>query len=274
MEDKIGIMGNGFVGNALYKGITTFNKNVFVYDVDIKRSINTLQDIAKCNIIFLCVPTPKHTVTGEVDMSYTYQAIESLIDCGINDNVILVIKSTVKPGTCKNLQEKYNIPVLSNPEFLTERYALEDFMDPRCIIIGGDVKPRNTLKRFYENGFPSTNEHGKIHKYFLTDSITSELIKYTTNCFFSVKIAFMNEMKQICDQAEGNWEELVEGFIKEGRVFPEHLDVPGHDGKLGFGGRCFPKDLSAMVEYSKQNNIDPKIMQAATDKNKELRSDT
>tara|TARA_R110002153_G_scaffold150596_1_gene302094 strand:- start:4304 stop:5128 length:825 start_codon:yes stop_codon:yes gene_type:complete len=274
MQDKIGIMGNGFVGNALYKGITTFHKNVFVYDVDIKRSINTLQDIIKCNIIFLCIPTPKDPVTGEVDMSYTYQAIESLIDGGVKDDVILVIKSTVRPGTCKKLQEKYNIPVLSNPEFLTERRAYEDFMNPRLILIGGDIKPRNRLQKIYEIGFPSNCNHGKEYKYFLTDSITSELIKYTTNCFFSVKIAFANEVKQICDESGGNWEELIEGFVKEGRVFADHLDVPGHDGKVGFGGRCFPKDLSAMVEYAKQNNIDPKIMQAAIDKNKEIRNDT
>tara|TARA_R110000796_G_scaffold232101_1_gene350283 strand:- start:2555 stop:3382 length:828 start_codon:yes stop_codon:yes gene_type:complete len=269
MEHKIGIIGNGFVGNALYKGIKTFHNDVWVYDIDASRSINSIEEVSLCNFIFICVPSPKGT-DGKVDMSYTYQAIESLLEYNITKPII-IIKSTVEPGTCKKIQDKYSIPVLSNPEFLTERRALEDFMDPRCIIIGGDKEERNLLKNFYEIGFPCNNMHGKEYKYYLTDSITSELIKYTTNCFFSVKISFMNEMKQICDQAGGNWSDLVEGFVKEGRVFPEHLDVPGHDDKLGFGGRCLPKDLSAMITYANQNNIEPKMMQAANNKNKELR---
>jgi len=269
MQDKIGIIGNGFVGNALYKGIKTFHNDVYVYDIDSSRSINSIEEVSLCNFIFICVPSPKGT-DGKVDMSYTYQAIESILT-NKNKTPIIVIKSTVEPGTCKKLQDKYSIPVLSNPEFLTERYAFKDFMDPRCIIIGGDKEERNLLKNFYEIGFPSNNDHGKEYNYYLTDSTTSELIKYTTNCFFSVKISFMNEMKQICDKAGGNWNDLVEGFVKEGRVFPEHLDVPGHDGKLGFGGKCLPKDLSAMVEYAQQYGIQSIIMKSAQDKNKELR---
>jgi len=269
LNNKIGVLGNGFVGNALYEGMKHTNK-CCVYDVDKERSISSLEDIATCSFIFVCVPTPQGE-DGKVVMDYVHSAIDSL-SCYDISNSILVVKSTVEPGTCKALQKKYGIPVVSNPEFLTERVAHHDFKFPRCIIIGGDEFPRNALKRLYEKSiFPSESDTGPIFRYYLTDSTTSELIKYTTNCFFSVKIGFMNEMKQVCDAAEGNWSELVEGFMHEGRVFPQHLDVPGHDGQPGFGGKCFPKDLSAIIEYAQSNNIDPKVMIGARDKNKELR---
>jgi len=269
LNDKIGILGNGFVGNALYEGMRHTNE-CHVYDVNEERSFSSLEEVAQCSFIFACVPTPQGK-DGKVVMDYVHDALNSLLEYDVS-NSILIIKSTVEPGTCKYLQEKYDMPVVSNPEFLTERTAHHDFKFPRCIIIGGDEEPRNALKRLYEDSiFPSESKMGPMFIYYLTDSTTSELIKYTTNCFFSVKIAFMNEMKQVCDVAGGNWEELVEGFVCEGRVFPQHLDVPGHDGKPGFGGKCFPKDLSAIIEYAKAHDIDPKVMAGAQNKNNELR---
>jgi UDPglucose 6-dehydrogenase len=271
LNNKIGIIGNGFVGNALYEGMRHTNE-CHVYDINKDRSLSTLEQVTGCSFIFICVPTPQGD-DGRVVMDYVYNAINSLQEYDIN-NSVLIIKSTVEPGTCNYLQKKYHVPVISNPEFLTERTACHDFKFPRCIVIGGDEEPRNALKSLYENSiFPSVSNTGPMFRYYLTDSTTSELIKYTTNCFFSVKIGFMNEMKQICDTAGGNWSELVEGFVYEGRVFPQHLDVPGHDGLPGFGGKCFPKDLSAIIEYAKAHDIDPKIMKGASDKNKELRGE-
>lgn len=269
-NQKIGIIGNGFVGGALYEGMRHTNE-CYVYDVNEEKCISSIEDVAACGFIFICTPTPMSN-DGAVEMKYVNSAIESLLEYSIEGS-ILIVKSTVQPGTCRTLQGKYDIPVISNPEFLTERVAHQDFKYPRCIIIGGDTEYCNELKELYEQSiFSSNNKTNKPFKYYLTDSVTSELIKYTTNCFFSVKISFMNEMKQICSAAGGCWDELVEGFVSEGRVWPEHLNVPGHDGKLGFGGRCFPKDLSAMIKFAKQNDIKPTVLESAYIKNNELRS--
>lgn len=263
----IGIIGNGFVGNALYNGMNDV-ANISVYDKDNAKSINPIEEVLASEIIFLCVPTPRDKNTGAIDMAYIHDCFNVIGSSKniLHKNVKVVIKSTVIPGTCKDLSQKYNLPVLSNPEFLTERYAQRDFNNPRCIVIGGDQLHVETLKAFYELKFPDQN-----FKYVLTDSTTSELIKYATNCFFSVKISFMNEMKQISDASGANWADLVKGFVADGRVFPQHLDVPGHDGLLGFGGKCLPKDTSAMSSYCVSKNIKPIMLNAALRKNKEIR---
>ena len=92
------------------------------------------------------------------------------------------------------------------------------------------------------------------------------------NCFFSVKISFMNEMLEIAEKLEVNWEKAREGFITDGRVGNSHLDVPGHDGSRGFGGKCFPKDINAFINIAKENGIDPKVLEASWNKNIEVRA--
>lgn len=266
---KLGIIGNGFVGGSLYEGMKSHFK-CHIYDIDPQRSHSTLEQVAGCDIIFLCVPTPMNP-EGSIDLSYINMAVQSLIENGLQESSILVIKSTVTPGTCRGLQESLGLSVLSNPEFLTERFALQDFLNPRCIIIGGDEAPRNKLHEVYEERFGIGGyEHTSV-KYYLTDSTTSELIKYMCNCFFAVKVTFANEMKEICEAADGNWKELVDGFISEGRVFPEHLDVPGHDGRPGFGGKCFPKDMNALIGYAHSKGIDTTLLSAAINKNNAIR---
>jgi UDPglucose 6-dehydrogenase len=263
---KIGIIGNGFVGNALYEGMKSVSE-VVVYDKDHLKTIHSLQQVLTSEFIFLCVPTPsnKH---GDIDLSYIYEAFQAIEDnrAQLHKGVKIVIKSTVTPGTCNELSVKYQLPVISNPEFLTERFAVQDFNDPRCIVIGGNAEHANQLRLLYELKFPS-----KKYPYVITDSTTSELIKYVTNCFFSVKISFMNEIKQICDASGANWSDLISGFVADGRVHPQHLDVPGHDGLLGFGGKCLPKDINALTNFAKLKGLNPIMLNAALVKNKQLR---
>ena len=262
---NIGIIGNGFVGNALYEGFKNY-ANVKVYDSNPLKSLNSLEDVLNNEFVFLCVPTPP-AEHGKIDLSYIEWCFEQAFSgkYTLPKNIKFIIKSTVIPGTCKRFSVKYKTNVLSNPEFLTERFALEDFNNPRSIIIGGETKSAIEVKNLYKLKF------FQEEKYFLTDSTTSELIKYTTNCFFGVKLSFMNELKQIADSVEANWEDLLKGFVSDGRVFPQHLDVPGHDGKLGFGGKCLPKDLSALINVARSYNIVPSVMVAAQTKNNELR---
>jgi UDPglucose 6-dehydrogenase len=91
------------------------------------------------------------------------------------------------------------------------------------------------------------------------------------NCFFATKVSFMNEMFQFCEAIGGDWDAAVEGFITDGRIGNSHIDVPGHDGDFGYGGKCFPKDINAMIKKSEDLGLDPKMLKASWEKNKEVR---
>ena len=154
---------------------------------------------------------------------------------------------------------------MSNPEFLTERTAKFDFINAVQIIIGSDKKEDGLkLKSLYEKRF-----HSK--KYLITDTVTSEFIKYFLNCFFSVKISFVNEMYQAGKALGVDWHDSIEGFTGDCRVADSHVTVPGKNGELGFGGKCFPKDLNAMIKFSETLGVEPCVMEAAWKKNKEIR---
>jgi UDPglucose 6-dehydrogenase len=164
------------------------------------------------------------------------------------------------------MSEKYKIKVSSNPEFLTERRAKWDFINAAQILIGSDnPEDANKIQELYEQRFNSM-------KYTITDTVTSELIKYTLNCFFATKVSFMNEVKMLSNKIGADWNKLVEGFTSDSRIGDSHVDVPGPDGKLGFGGKCFPKDLNALMELFRKNDIDPLVMQAAWERNQKTRT--
>ena len=110
-------------------------------------------------------------------------------------------------------------------------------------------------------------------KYTVTDTITSELIKYTLNSFFSTKVSFMNEIKMLSDKIGADWDKLVEGFTSDSRIGDSHVDVPGPDGKLGFGGKCFPKDLNALIKLFSKNDIDPLVLRATWERNLRIKKE-
>ena len=108
-------------------------------------------------------------------------------------------------------------------------------------------------------------------KYLVTDSTTSEFVKYMLNCFFSAKLSFMNEMYQIANSFGVNWEDAVVGLVSDSRIGDSHVSVPGPDGKLGYGGHCFPKDINAMIKFAERLGVDTKVLSAAWQKNLEVR---
>lgn len=264
---KIGIIGNGFVGSAISYGFSLYVDEVKIYDTDPRRSTHSLEDIASdCGIIFVCVPTPMFE-SGECDLSIVHSVIDNLSICqGITDSII-AIKSTVVPGTLESLVKRYpNLNFVFNPEFLTERTAKLDFINTARIVIGSNkAKNNDVVESLYRIRFP----HTQIIK---TDLATAQLIKYMANCFFSTKVSFMNEMYQICEAVGANWQEAVNGFLSDGRIGNSHIDVPGHDKDFGFGGKCFPKDLNAMIMRSTELGIKPTVMKAVWEKNKEVRT--
>jgi UDPglucose 6-dehydrogenase len=263
---KIGIIGNGFVGSALIHGFVLHTESIYVFDKDPHRSTHSMaQLVENSDIIFICVPTPMFE-SGECDLSIIEEVAEELSSYKDIESKIVVIKSTVVPGTVEGLAMKYpQISFVFNPEFLTERKARLDFINTARIILGSDkVEASEVVERLYRDRFP----HTKIIK---TDFSTAQLIKYMANCFFATKVSFMNEMYQICTAINADWQTAVDGFISDGRIGNSHIDVPGHDGDLGFGGKCFPKDINAMIKRAEEIGIEPSVMRGAWEKNKEVR---
>lgn len=264
---SIGIIGNGFVGSAILHGFILHTKDIYVYDKKKSISSNSLQQTVKqSDVIFICLPTPMYE-SGECDLSIIHSCLEEIQTLGLPlDEKIFVIKSTVVPGTTDGLKEKFpSLSFVFNPEFLTQRKARLDFINTARIVLGGDKDPVDIVEELYRHRFP----HTKIIK---TDCKTAEMIKYMCNCFFATKVSFMNEMKQISDAIGCDWDNAMEGFITDGRIGNSHIDVPGHDGDVGFGGKCFPKDLNALISKSEELGIKPTVMKAAWEKNKEIRT--
>ena len=263
---KIGIIGNGFVGSAIMHGFILHVDDILIHDKDIKRSTHTLDELVKgSDVIFICVPTPMFE-SGKCDMSIVESVVAELNNYAEMKEKVVVVKSTVVPGTIELLASRYYLMnFVFNPEFLTERKARLDFINTSRIVLGSNKKSAiDKVEKLYKIRFPYT----KIIK---TDFGTAQLIKYMANCFFATKVSFMNEMFQICTAIGGNWNKAIEGFITDGRIGNSHIDVPGHDGDFGFGGKCFPKDLNAMIKKAEELGIEPDVMKGAWKKNKEVR---
>ena len=265
---KIGIIGKGFVGGAVMFGFspnTGCDATVRVYDKNPNRSLNTLDEVVnESDFIFLSVPTPAN-LDGSVNLDIVDEALSSINDITKKDNIIL-LRSTMTPGSTEKFQKKYpQLKLVFNPEFLTERNAKFDFINQSRYIIGGE--PDNTAKvaEMYRWRF------GKSISVIETNTVTAELIKYMNNCFFATKVSFMNEMRLVSDACGADWETAVDGFIRDGRIGHSHLNVPGHDGKFGFGGVCFPKDVQAMIDLGKKLGVEMHTLKGAWETNLKVR---
>ena len=240
---NIGIVGQGYVGTAVK---TVFEKhyNTHTFDLDKeKSSCDSISElVTNTDIIFVCVPTPMNK-DGSCNTDIVEDVVEKINFVG-KDDMIVAIKSTVPPGTTNKLNKKYNyLSIVFNPEFLTEANFIEDFKNQNRIIIGGPRPATTKLRQVYSLVFPNI----PITK---TGSITAEMVKYMTNTFLATKVSFANEMYQICMRLDIDYDKVVEYSTYDERLGKSHWAVPGPDGKLGFGGSCFPKDLNALIKLS------------------------
>ena len=238
----IGIVGQGFVGNAVYQKFKNYY-DVLTYDLDESKSNSDLENIVmKSNFIFLCLPTPMKS-NGSCDISILRTVLDEIDLLSDNFEVkrTVVIKSTITPGTTNKFNEYYeSIDIVFNPEFLTERNAVSDYENQNRIILGGPRPATTELKQVFAKVFPKSH----IIK---TDSTHAEMVKYLTNTFLSVKVSFANEIYQLCEKLNIDYDKVVEYATYDDRLGKSHWGVPGHDGDFGFGGHCFPKDLSALL---------------------------
>jgi UDPglucose 6-dehydrogenase len=263
--DNIGIIGQGFVGTALREGLKrTFQIETYDKFKTENSTCTSLEELCeKTFILFLCLPTPMRK-NGSCDLSIVEGAM-SEIDLISKGDHIVVIKSTVPPGTTRKFNKMYtNIKVVFSPEFLTEANSINDFKNQTRIIVGGPRPASTIIKNMFRIAFPKI----PIVK---TGSNTAEMVKYFTNCVLATKVSFANEMKQICDKSDIDYDKVVEYALYDDRIGRTHLSTPGPDGSLGFGGSCFPKDINALIHHANESNVKPLVLTAVWNKNLEVR---
>jgi len=266
MKTKVGIIGFGFVGRAVHHGFAqTVDFNI--YDIDPVVSQNTLEEtIRESNYIFICVPSPTNVETGECDTSILEGVIEESRKY-LTPKKILIIKSTIIPGTTEKLRHMYpHLRIVFNPEFLTERTYKLDFINTSRIILGGSKNDCREVEKLYRKRFPE----GSVPIY-LTDTNTAEMVKYMSNCFLASKVLIFNEFYDICNKMGVNYDEATNLVLADNRIGRSHTDVPGHDGDRGVGGKCFPKDLNAFIKLYNDLNVDATILESVKKKNLKIR---
>ena len=257
----IGIIGQGFVGNAVYQKFKKYY-SINTYDLDSSKCNSSEQETFDNKIVFVCLPTPMDEV-GRCNTSIVEGAVKRCFEFG--KTKIVVIKSTVSPGTTEKLNKKYpSLQIVFNPEFLTERNAVKDFENQNRIILGGPRPATTELKQIFSKAFP------KAH-IIKTDSTHAEMVKYLTNTFLSLKVSFANEIYQICNELGIDYDKVVEYATLDDRLGTSHWGVPGHDGDFGFGGHCFPKDLSALIHLTRELGTISNVLEATKETNDQVR---
>lgn len=255
MQLKVGIIGLGVVGSHLKRYFEEYRSykhktNLFLFDSDPKK--NYSDDINKAEVIFICVSTPCSS-NGNCDLSAVKNSIES-----IKKNKIVVIKSTVPPGTTELVQrERPDLKLFFNPEFLTEKNAWHDFIRPDRQIVGftkNNLDPAYLLLSLLPKA-PFMSPWGiDTYRAIRITATEAEIIKYASNIWFIRKVNFANVLATLCSVmcAQLSFEILYEnvrtGFAADYRIGDSHLDV-NHGGYKGWGGRCFPKDIKAFIKH-------------------------
>ena len=258
---RIGIVGLGFVGEAIRSSTEFIPDNVVCVDSDVRKGhVGTYTDLMKCEGIFICVPSPMGT-DGKCDTSILEGVLEKLK--GFQG--VIISKVTAPPDVYQRLNKVYP-NLVHSPEFLTAANANRDYANAKWCIIGGDVRAyRHEAERIIK----MTQTGLETVKFCSIGD--AALAKYAINSFLATKVVFMNELYQLANKAGLNYD-IVSNLIKQDiRIGESHMRVPGTDGSLGFGGYCFPKDTEALLNYAKQYGIDLNVISSAVQKNLLLR---
>lgn len=261
----IGLIGNGFVGRAT-SILKSKDVHIRIYDIipeECSPKGTTLDDISKCDMIFICVPTPMNK-DGSCYLSILEDVITKLSKLIDFDKTIVVIRSTVPPGTSAKLNCYFM------PEFLTEKNYVEDFKNNTDWIFGLKNTPLDLLFKEKIEFLINTSAEKKLIKYnniIYTPSKEAELIKLFRNNFLSLKVSFCNEIYDYCEKINVNYDTVSKIACLDKRIGQSHISVPGHDGKRGFGGTCFPKDANNLLNCLNTVNVDSFIIDAMVKRN-------
>jgi len=249
---KIGIVGVGFVGGTQYHFLRDLYE-VTPYDKYKKEFQNNLNKLVDAEVIFIAVPTPM-SHSGKIDKSILEEVIQTLSSLKFVQKPIIVIRSTTTPGTTEDFVKKYpQFDFAFNPEYLRERHAIEDFMNTNRVVVGTtNDKVFQKIKGIYGKVIPKA-------EVIQVDFKTAEIAKYFANIILAGQVTIANELYQIC-KSSGIDYESVKGILLLDPRIGKNIAVPGPDGDLGFGGKCFPKDLNALISFAESKGYNPKLL--------------
>jgi UDPglucose 6-dehydrogenase len=261
-KPQMGIIGFGFLGSALLHGFV-LHADIKIYD-KYNNIYDSLDDtVNSSDFIFIGVPTPMKD-NGQQDLSSIYDAVDSVVSVA-KKRKIIVLRSTIIPGTTRFCADKYpGHDFVFSPEFLTERQAKLDFINSARIILGGEKKITKKVEEVFRVRF----SHTPIYH---TTWEAAEVVKYMSNAFFAVKIAFLNEIYDIAENIGVPYGDLRDMWLADCRIGNSHTDIPGHDGQRGYGGKCFPKDVQAFIKWAAENDLELDTCRAAEKVNLRVR---
>jgi len=279
-SSKIGICGLGCVGDAMYQH---FLKNTNLQPVGYDKykqpydSDEVFQELLDTDMVFLCLPTLYSPEIAQYDKSAIFEVCKRLNEGSYKG--LVVLKSTVEPGTTDNLNAKYpTMDFAHNPEFLTARTSYEDFTNQPHVVIGRtrdcDPEKFQNLLDFYKQFWPNS-------EYSVCFALESESMKSGCNGFYAFKIAYFNMLyktiEKHCEETgadtDKTYQKTLKMMLRNNWINPMHTNVPGPDGEFGFGGACFPKDINAMNQHTKRMGVHNAALQGVVDLNLTLRED-
>jgi UDPglucose 6-dehydrogenase len=240
----IGIVGHGFVGKAVDYGFSQRDVKKFIVDPNID---TTIDDLTKFDpdVTFVAVPTPMSD-DGKIDASIVTKVVKELID---KTKGFVVVKSTVTPDIMMELANLARDRIVYNPEFLTEKNANEDFINPKMHVFGGDPGTCRFIEELFE-----TCSLCRPCPVFHVSIAEASLIKYGINSFLATKVLWFNQFYDTVN-GHGNYNRIISAIANDPRIGHSHTIVPGFDGKRGFGGACFPKDTKALSYFDPEFSI-------------------
>ena len=265
---KIGIIGVGVVGTAILEGFKSMTTEHIILGYDKYKNIGSFKNILESDILFICVPTTYSEEKKEYNKTELNNVLSSLKE--VDYTGIILIKSTLEPTISEQLANKYNLKIIHNPEFLSATSHIKDFINQTHIVIGKtstiNKKDLDTVSNMYKSTFPHVKQS-------ICTSDESECMKLFVNNFYSVKIQFCNELYQICQKINVNYDNVKNLMLQNNWINPMHMDVPGPDGQLSYGGMCYPKDTNALLSFMKNHNSEHQVLESCVNERNEMRTD-
>ena len=259
---RIGIIGFGFVGQAIWWSYQ-YKAELVIRDPKLVDSAS-LDQLASCDAIFVCVPSPS-TEDGHCDTTILEDTLKELSFVTIDKQIPVISKVTAPPSVYARLQEQYPNLVYC-PEFLTAANNVADYANSNYFVLGGDydwcVKARTAIHQ----GVPLVHD-----QFTIVDIKTASLYKYMMNTYLATKVTFMNDFKMLADAEGVAWDDLKYLSKADNRIGNTHMNVPGPDAQYGWGGGCFPKDVAAITMEAIDKNVDFELLDRVETINKKHR---
>ena len=243
MSYNIGILGFGFVGQAVANAFYPYNNSVWTFDPIVGNDSSILYDKNRTpdkliDFVFVCVPTPSLD-SGEIDARIVQKCTDDILR---NTDATVIIKSTVTPGLIP-----ISSRVVCNPESLTEANAEEEFINAEYHILGGEPIACNLVMKLYRE------QSTLLHKDFIVmTKQEASLVKYATNAFLATKVTFFNQLYDLANQCGADYQIIVDTVTNDKRIGEGHTKVGDGGRKRGYGGACLPKDVNALFHFSKK----------------------